>query len=125
MEYKVAVPLAGFEEEEAFVLEKIDNFFSCIKSQNSGIEIRMLSFDALKNLDFDLPEWFIDKLGIKSINDISIFFIFVLQTPATNSVVNLFAPVILNHQNLTMGQIQLDLNESGLETLENIIYGNL
>jgi flagellar assembly factor FliW len=123
MEYEVVVPLAGFENEHTFVYEKIDNFFSSIKSESSGIELRMMNFDSLKNIDFDLPEWFIEQMGIKDVNDISVYFIFVLQSPATNSVVNLFAPVILNNKNYKMGQIQLKLDEVKLETLENILCG--
>ncbi|MGE4456486.1 MAG: flagellar assembly protein FliW [Arcobacteraceae bacterium] len=123
MEYEVTVPLAGFESERTFVYEKIDNFFSSIKSESSGIELKMMNFDSLKNIDFDLPDWFIEQLDIKDVNDISVYFIFVLQSPATNSVVNLFAPVILNNKNHKMGQIQLKLDEVKLETLENILCG--
>lgn len=121
MEYEVAVPLAGFESERTFVYEKIDNFFSSIKSESSGIELRMMNFDSLKNIDFDLPDWFISQLEITDVKDISVYFIFVLQSPATHSVVNLFAPVILNNKNYKMGQIQLKLDEAKLETLENIL----
>lgn len=121
MEYEVVVPLAGFEHESSFVFEKMDNFFSSIKSEDSGIELRMMNFDVLKNLDFDLPDWFVSKLNIEKIEDVSIFFIFVLQSPATSSVVNLFAPVILNNKNYKMGQIQLDLDEARLETIENLL----
>lgn len=121
MEYEVAVPLAGFEDESKFVLEKVDNYFSSIKSENSGVEIKMMSFDALKNLNFDLPDWFVSKLDITSVDDISVFFIFVLQNPATNSVVNLFAPVIFNNKNYKMGQVQIDLDEARLETIENLM----
>ncbi len=123
MEYEVVVPLAGFEDEQTFVYEKIDNFFASLKSESSGIELRMMNCDALKNIDFDLPDWFIEQMDIKDVNDISVYFIFVLQSPATNSVVNLFAPVILNNTNHKIGQIQLKLDEVKLETLENILCG--
>ncbi len=123
MEYEVVVPLAGFEDEKTFVYEKIDNFFASLKSESSGIELRMMNCDTLKNIDFDLPDWFIEQMDIKDVNDISVYFIFVLQSPATNSVVNLFAPVILNNTNHKIGQIQLKLDEVKLETLENILCG--
>lgn len=121
MKYEVVVPLAGFESDSSFIYEKFDNFFSSIKSEKSGIELKMMNFDVLKNLDFELPEWFVEKLGIKNPEDVSVYFIFVLQSPATNSVVNLFAPVIMNNKNLKMGQIQLDLDEAKLETIENLL----
>ncbi|MDY0326636.1 MAG: flagellar assembly protein FliW [Arcobacteraceae bacterium] len=121
MKYEVIVPLAGFESDSSFIYEKFDNFFSSIKSEESGIELKMMNFDVLKNLDFELPEWFVEKLDIKNPEDVSIYFIFVLQSPATSSVVNLFAPVIMNNKNFTMGQIQLDLDEAKLETIENLI----
>jgi flagellar assembly factor FliW len=121
MKYEVVVPLAGFESDSSFIYEKFDNFFSSIKSEESGIELKMMNFDVLKNLDFELPEWFVEKLDITNPEDVSIYFIFVLQSPATNSVVNLFAPVIMNNKNFKMGQIQLDLDEAKLETIENII----
>jgi flagellar assembly factor FliW len=123
MKYEVVVPLAGFESDSSFIYEKFDNFFSSIKSEESGIELKMMNFDVLKNLDFELPEWFVEKLDIKNHEDVSIYFIFVLQSPATSSVVNLFAPVIMNNKNLRMGQIRLDLDETKLETIESLICG--
>jgi len=121
MEYEVAIPLAGFEDETEFKLIKSDNFFSSLKSLNSPIELKLMNFDALKKISFELPEKYVDILGITSVRDISIFYIFVLQNPVEKSVMNMFSPLIFNNKNYKMGQVQLETSALGLETIESMI----
>lgn len=123
MEYEVAIPLAGFEEETAFIFEKVDNFFSTITSLESEIVIKLMNFNALSNISFELADEYIKKLEINDISDINIYYIFVLQNPVKNSVLNMYAPVIFNDRAKKMGQVQLDLNNIGLETIEAMLPG--
>jgi flagellar assembly factor FliW len=121
MSYKVVIPIDGCKDETEFELTKLDDFFSVIKGNDTGITLRLMSFGALKSLAFELPEDFKNKLEIKSIEDISIFYIFVLQTQVSESSMNIFSPIIINEKSKKMGQIHLNLEELGLESLNDIL----
>ncbi|AXX92626.1 hypothetical protein CPU12_02040 [Malaciobacter molluscorum LMG 25693] len=121
MEYDVVISIDGFENEKKFILEKIDDFFSVIRGVETESELRLMSFGALKSLKFELPEEFTEKLEIQTIDDISIYYIFVLQTANNDNSLNTFSPVILNNKTKKMGQIHLDLKELGLEGLNDML----
>jgi flagellar assembly factor FliW len=121
MSYEVVIPIDGCKDETEFELTKLDDFFSVIKGNNTGITLRLMSFGALKSLAFELPDDFKHKLEIESIEDISIFYIFVLQTQVSESSMNIFSPIIINEKSKKMGQIHLNLEELGLESLNDIL----
>ena len=121
MIFEVVIPIEGFENEKEFKFEKIDDFFSLITAQDSQKQLRLMSFGALKSLPFEFPEEFSSKLNINSLDDVSIFYIFVLQTQSTQNSLNTFSPIVLNHKSNKMGQIHLDLNELGLESLNGLL----
>lgn len=121
MKFEVVTPIDGFEQEQEFELSKFDDFFYSIKGTKTGQTIKLMSFGALKSLEFELPEEFISKLQIKSIENISIFYIFVLQTQQSDSSMNIFAPLIMNNKSMKMGQVHLNLNELGLDSLNDLL----
>lgn len=121
MIYEVVIPLAGFENETQFEIEQIDSFFSLIKSKPNGVEIRVISLDNIKNIEFDIDEDAVKKLELDENTDYSVYYIFVLQKPVKNSIINLLAPLVFNNDKKKMAQIQLDLDNLGLETLEKLI----
>jgi flagellar assembly factor FliW len=121
MVYEVVMPLAGFEDENKFELEKIDDFFSLIKSKPNGIEIRVINLDTIRNIGFDIDEETVSKLELTDNSSYSIQYIFVLQNPVQKSIVNLLAPLIFNNDTKKMAQIQLDMDNLGLETLEKLL----
>jgi flagellar assembly factor FliW len=121
MKYEVIVPIEGFETEKEFELSKLDDFFSVIKGIETGVMLRLMSFGALKSLAFELPEEFTKSLEIESLDDISIYYIFVLQSQVSNSSLDVFSPLIMNNKTLKMGQIHLNLEELGLESLNDIL----
>lgn len=98
MQYDVVVSIDGFESEKGFTLEKIDDFFSIIKGVDTDATLRLMSFGALKSLNFQLPDEFKDKLQISSIDEISIYYIFVLQSHNSDNSLNTFAPIIVNNK---------------------------
>lgn len=104
MEYDVVISIDGFENEKKFILEKIDDFFSVIRGVETESELRLMSFGALKSLKFELPEEFTEKLEIQTIDDISIYYIFVLQTANNDNSLNTFSPVILNNKTKKWGK---------------------
>ena len=121
MKFEVVIPIDGCENENEFELSKLDDFFSVIKGIETGVTLRLMSFGALKSLAFEFPDDFKRKLEIESLEDISIFYIFVLHSPVSDSSMDIFAPLVMNNKSLKMGQIHLDLSELGLENLNEII----
>lgn len=121
MKFEVVVPIDGCENEKEFELSRLDDFFSVIKGVETGVALRLMSFGALKSLEFELPADFKQKLEIENIEDILIFYIFVLQSHVSDSSMDIFSPVIMNNKSLKMGQIHLNLSELGLESLNEIL----
>jgi len=121
MKFEVVIPINGCENEKEFELSRLDDFFSVVKGVETGVTLRLMSFGALKSLAFELPEDFKQKLEIESIEDISIFYIFVLQSHVSDSSMDIFSPVIMNNKSFKMGQIHLNLSELGLESLNSIL----
>lgn len=121
MKFEVVVPIDGCEKETEFELSILDDFFSVIKGVETGVVLRLMSFGALKSFAFEFPDDFKEKLEIKSIEDISIYYIFVLQTQVSDSSMNIFSPIIINNKSHKMGQIHLDLEKLGLESLSDIL----
>ncbi len=123
MKFEVVIPIDGCENETEFELSALDDFFSVIRGVETGVTLRLMSFGALKSLAFELPDDFKEKLEIDSIADISIFYIFVLQAHVSDSSMNIFSPIIINNKSHKMGQIHLNLEELGLESLNDILPG--
>lgn len=121
MKFEVVIPIDGCKDEKEFELSKLDEFFSVIKGLDTGVVLKLMSFGALKELAFELPEDFKTSLEIKNIEDISIFYIFVLQAHISDSSMDIFAPIIMNNKSFKMGQIHLDLSELGLENLNEFL----
>jgi len=121
MIYKVVVPIDGCKDENEFELTKLDEFFSVITGMKTGVTLRLMSFGALKSLAFDFPDDFKKKLDIQNLEELSIFYIFVLQSHVSDSSMNIFSPIIINNRSKKMGQIHLNLEELGLENLNNIL----
>lgn len=121
MKFEVVIPIDGCEEETEFDFSVLDDFFSVIKGVETGVVLRLMSFGALKSLAFEFPDDFKEKLEIESIKDISVYYIFVLQSHVSDSSMNIFSPIIINNKSHKMGQIHLNLEELGLESLNDIL----
>lgn len=121
MKYEVVVPIDGCKNETEFELTKLDDFFSVIKGVDTGVALRLMSFGASKSIAFELPDDFKAKLEIETLEDISIYYIFVLQPQVSDSSMDIFAPVIMNNKSYKMGQIHVNLSEMGLDSLNDIL----
>ncbi len=121
MKYEVVVPIDGCEDEMEFEFSKLDDFFSVIRGTETGVVLKLMSFGALKSLSFELPDEFQNELEIESLSDISIFYIFVLQAQVSKSSMNIFSPIVMNNKVKKMGQIHLNLEELGLESLNDLL----
>ena len=121
MKFEVAVPIDGFKDEKEFIYNKVDDFFSTITAVEREKQIRLMNFGALKKVAFTLPDAFMEKLEITNFDDISIYYVFVLQGANTENSLNTFSPIILNNKSLKMGQIHLDSSMLGLELFDQIL----
>lgn len=121
MKYEVVVPIDGCKDETEFDLTRLDDFFSVIKGVDTGVALRLMSFGASKSLAFEIPDDVKQKLEIESLEDISLYYIFVLQPQVSDSSMNIFAPVIMNNKTFKMGQIHINLSDMGLDSLNDII----
>jgi len=121
MGFEVVIPIEGCENETEFKLSKLDDFFSMIEGVETGVKLRLMSFGALKSVAFEMPEEFMQKLEIESMDDISIYYIFVLQSHVSDSSLDIASPIIINNKSNKIGQIHIDLSELGIDLLN----GNL
>lgn len=121
MKLDVVIPIDGFDNEEEFTLLKVDDFFSVLRGCESQKELKLLSFGALKKLNFDLPDHVIRKFEIEDTKDISIYYVFVLQTSSSANKMNVLAPIIVNNKLNKIGQVHFDIHELGLESLSDIL----
>jgi flagellar assembly factor FliW len=80
-----------------------------------------MNFDAIKNFEFDIDDEEANKLQLQENTNFSVYYIFVLQHPVDKSIVNMFAPIIFNHDTKLMGQAQVEIGSLGLEVLGNLI----
>lgn len=63
---------------------------------------------ALREYSFDIPTTIKILLDLKEDSKVEVFNIVVLQNPIEKSAVNFLAPLVFNHDNMTMGQVVLD-----------------
>ena len=121
MLYDVVAPIDGCEGEKEFELNKMDDFFSVIQGKETKKQFRLMHFGALHSLVFKIPSDFKTKLEIDDIKDISIFYIFLLQTKISESTMNILSPIIFNHKSKKMGQVHLDSKELGLDNIDELL----
>jgi flagellar assembly factor FliW len=113
MIYDIRVPILGFNDLKKVEFEKIDDIFVKIKNiDNNGIpSFTLMNPYALREYSFDVPAWFKNALEISATSNVLVYNILVVQTPIEQCVVNFLAPLILNNDNKTIGQLVLDANQ--------------
>lgn len=109
MVFEVKAPILGFDELVKVKLNKIDDFFSSLKNADkSAPAFTIINPYALREYSFDIPSSIRVLLDLKEDSKVEVYNIVVLQNPIEKSVVNFIAPLIFNHDNMTMGQVVLD-----------------
>jgi len=110
MQYRVVMPILGFENLKTVELDSIDNVFYRL----TNVDDEMPSFTLIhptairSDYVFDLPAGANEKLQLEKPEDALVLNIMILDTPLENSHVNFIAPLIFNTRNGTMGQVVLD-----------------
>lgn len=111
MVFEVKAPILGFNELTKVELKKVDEFFSSLKNVEKNLPaFTLINPYALREYSFDIPSSIRILLDLKENSKVEVYNIVVLQNPIEKSVVNFMAPLIFNHDNMTMGQVVLDAN---------------
>jgi len=109
MVFDVKSPILGFDELVKVELRGVDGFFSSLKNAEGDVPaFTLVNPYALREYSFDIPTSIKVLLDLKEDSKVEVFNIVVLQNPIENSAVNFLAPLIFNHDNMTMGQAVLE-----------------
>ncbi len=109
MVFDVKSPILGFDELAKVELRGVDGFFSSLKNAEGDVPaFTLVNPYALREYSFDIPTSIKVLLDLKEDSKVEVFSIVVLQNPIENSAVNFLAPLIFNHDNMTMGQAVLE-----------------
>lgn len=103
--YKISLPILGFEEVTRTQINLVDEYFATLTlSDNHKINIVNITFLKNTSFDFNIDDETLRKLHINLRSDFDIYFSIVIQEPLENSIVNLTAPILINHKNRLLGQ---------------------
>lgn len=108
MKFDVCVPILGFENVKEVTLEKIDDIFMRMRSNNDEhISFTLISPFILRDYDFEIPKATQELLEVDEKSNILILNIIIIQTPVEDSVVNFIGPMVFNTDNNMAAQIVL------------------
>ena len=110
MKFKVVLPILGFEKMEEFELEKIDDIFFRLSSEN--VSFTLINPFSLKEYDAIINQNDKDKLEITSDTNLLILNNMIVATPLQNSTINFASPLIFNLDIKKMGQVILENAQS-------------
>jgi len=109
MVFEVKAPILGFDELTKVELRSVDEFFSSLKNVDKSLPaFTLINPYVLREYSLDIPNSIRVLLDLKEDSKVEVFNIVVLQNPIEKSVVNFIAPLVFNHDNMTMGQAVLD-----------------
>jgi len=110
----VKLPILGFENVLQVEFTEIDGMFCSIKNvSNDGIPAFTLinPFILKKDYTFDIPLSAKAVMDITSDSHLEVYNIVVLQNPIDKSYVNFLAPLVINKDTKTIGQVVLEENK--------------
>lgn len=103
--HTVNAPILGFEEYKNIKVTVFDEFFSTLTfNEEDHIALTVVNAKYLSSISLDLEEDVFERMHIEETTQYDIYFIMVLQAPIENSIVNLAAPLIINHDAKSVGQ---------------------
>jgi flagellar assembly factor FliW len=105
--YDIVFPLLAFEDCKKTHLEILDKNFTALTLDNERkVKIQLVNINYLNKLalNFDIDDEIIKKLKVENKEDFEIYFCLVIQNPIEDSIVNLMAPVLINHKEKILGQ---------------------
>ena len=110
MDYKVVLPILGFDGVENFTLEPVDDIFYRARNRDAETPAFTLIQPAALRDDyvFELPKGAAETLQLESEEDALVLNIMIIDTPLEESHVNFVAPLVFNRKRGVMGQVVLD-----------------
>lgn len=109
MVFEVKSPILGFDELVKVELNRVDEFFSSLKNVDKSLPaFTLINPYVLREYSLDIPNSIRVLLDLKENSKVEVYNIVVLQNPIEKSVVNFIAPLVFNHDNMTMGQAVLE-----------------
>jgi flagellar assembly factor FliW len=123
MKFKVVLPILGFEDIKEYDLEKIDDVFFKLKSDN--ISFTLINPFAIREYDAIITNSDKEKLELNENTNFLILNNMIIATPLQNSTINFASPIIFNFDTKKMGQVILKNadNYSLTDPLANYIKG--
>ena len=107
MEFKVVLPILGFEGIDKYDLEKIDDVF--FKLKGGDVSFTLIDPFAIKpDYDVVISQSDKEKLKINDKSNILILNNMIVATPLQNSTINFASPLIFNIDEKIMGQVILE-----------------
>ena len=111
MKFDICLPILGFESIKEVELEKIDDIFMRMQSQqDEHISFTLIDPFVLRDYDFEIPSSTKDLLGINDNSNLLVQNIVLIQNPIEDSVINFIGPLVFNTD--TKKATQVILNES-------------
>lgn len=108
MKFDICVPILGFEDVKKVSLEKIDDIFMKMRSENEEhISFTLIDPFVLREYDFEVSDTIQELLQIDKNSNLIILNIVLIQSPIENSVVNFVSPMIFNTDNNRAAQVIL------------------
>jgi flagellar assembly factor FliW len=121
MKYKVILPILGFEDIKEFELEKIDDNFYTLKSDNVTFTL-INPFFIRDDYDFEINDHDQKALQLDENTNFTVLNLMIVNKPFLDSTVNFAAPLIFNNDKKLLGQVVLDSYGYGLtEPLKNFV----
>ena len=124
MQFELKMPLLGFESIKTMNLEKIDDIFMRLTSnEDDSASFTLINPFVLTDYDFVVPTAIQTLLKIDDDANILIFNVVIVQNPIESSTINFAAPLVFNTDNGSMAQVILENspNYSIAEPISNFL----
>jgi flagellar assembly factor FliW len=110
--HNIISPILGFEKYKTIEVKVFDRFFSkLILDEEQNVCMSIINEKFLSGVHLELEEEILTAMHIQKQTQYDIYFIMVHQEPIENSVVNLAAPIIINHDEKCLGQFVPQYNK--------------
>jgi len=107
MKFKVALPILGFENEDEFELEQINDVFYRLKGKEVNFTL-VNPFLLRDDYDFEISQSEQEALKLGKDKKFMVLNIMTLNEDFPKSTINFAAPLIFNLDDKLMGQVVLD-----------------
>jgi len=105
--YKIVYPVLGFESTKKLKIIEQDEYFSTLILDNEAeVKVHLVHIDYINkfSLNFRIEPKILEGLNVSKKEEFDIYFCLVIQNPIEESIVNLIAPILINHKDKLVGQ---------------------